>query len=91
MSVFSNYKVFMCECSMPEHHLLFQHDAEDEITEVYAHIHLNHYLPWYTRVWAALKYVFGINTNGVYDTVLMQKQTITELRDYLDGILKGRS
>lgn len=65
-------QTFKCECGMPSHHFFVSFDPLED--EVAVEIKLNHYLPWYTRLWVAFLYVIGREYNGQeYDTILLKK------------------
>ena len=44
----------ICACNSMDHQMLLWHDDDD----AYCVIHLAS-LPWYLRMWHALKYIFG--------------------------------
>lgn len=65
-----------CQCQDFNHVIRFNLDTEDG--EIYIDTHLNLYITWSARLWAALKYVFGRPTKfGHYDCTMLQ------LGDYL--------
>jgi len=73
---------FFCECWHPDHNFFVLYDRTDD--EVTVQVKLNHWLPWYKRVWVALKYILGVTTNsGDYDEVLLS----VEDRKKLAGVL----
>lgn len=47
-----------CACHAPYCCVMFCHDAEDD--DVTISPQLNHYLPWYTRIWHGAKYMLGM-------------------------------
>lgn len=62
---------FSCDCGEMDHTLRFVLDL-DEHSEIrcptiYTDIRLNHYLPWYRRVWIGIKYIFGTDIPQTHD------------------------
>jgi len=87
-------KYFECDCGSYMHNLRvvwFQDEWMKENNcekELYVDIHLNHYLPWYKRVWTALRYIFKKEVVGAYDCVVLDYKTAKELRDFLDSMIE---
>jgi hypothetical protein len=76
-------KYVECMCSTPSHTLLFTRDDEGDC-EVYVSYQLNTYHAWYTRIWLAIKYVFGYsNRYGNWDCTLLDKAKVEELVAFL--------
>ena len=59
-----------CCCGSPQHTLRFVLDfdtfGDDEIPTIYTDVQMAHYLPWYKRIWVAIKYIFGYDTVDHY-------------------------
>ncbi len=49
---------FECACGSPEDTIRFTLDKE--LGMIYCDFYLNHYIPWYKRIWIAIKYIFKI-------------------------------
>lgn len=66
----------LCECRSPEHMItVSQYNDGDEHDD--AHLghcviqtSMNHYLPWYRRIWVAMKYVFKAEYNNYTETIV---------------------
>lgn len=68
-----------CECHSDEHTLRFTIDAED--CTIYTSVFLNHWRPWYTRIWIAIKYIFGYKCRyGHFDCTSMGEDQVRQLR-----------
>lgn len=68
-----DFKYLECACYSPCHTLRIWADDEDELVMV--EVHLTQ-LPWYERLWVAVKYVFG-TTNKLHsfeETMLNKEQ-----------------
>lgn len=73
---------FDCQCSDFQHSFRFTLDPEDG--EVWLDVHLANWLPWYKRVWAALRYVFKCDrAYGHYDVTILRDEDYDRLRDLL--------
>jgi len=71
-----------CACSRQEHSLIFEYDAEDD--EVVAYVYLDQYLPWWRRVWTAIRYVFQRSERwGHYDTTVWTREMFTKLGEWM--------
>lgn len=68
---------FECQCRSPEHTIRFWYDARE--VELSTEVQLNHYLPWWKRVLAAVKYVFGISTYPHFDSFIMKSDDVERL------------
>ncbi len=80
-----------CECMSPEHNIrfCFMIDKDPNRSEISVDVHMSHYLPWYRRVWLAVKYVLGIETRSHYDTFMMSRVDATRLRGLLEDFEKA--
>ena len=59
-----------CQCSDFNHVFRFVLDEQDGA--VWLEVQLNAWLPWYARLWVALRYLFGKpQAYGHFDTVSM--------------------
>lgn len=89
----SNIELFTCDCHFVSHHVVvdeLRYNSHPEEDRVVICPTLNHYLPWYSRLKVAVKYVFGIdNTFDAYSEVLLDKENTTRLRDYLNRFLEN--
>lgn len=78
-----DYFYFECQCSDYEHVFRFALDPKDG--EVWLDVNLNHCLPWYKRVWIALRYVFKkTEAYGHYDITMLRDDDYKRLHDLLD-------
>ena len=74
-----------CECHSPEHLGTFAlwDWGPKERPEIYACLQASHYLPWYLRIWPAVKYVFsgwGISWSDVH----LQPKDVDQLLEMLE-------
>ena len=77
------YTYFDCECSDFGHVIRFSLDHEDGSLWLEAHMCL--WLPWYRRVWHAIRYVFGYpRLYGHYDITLLRNEDYDRLKALLD-------
>jgi hypothetical protein len=69
-----------CDCLNPDHAVRFS-ILRDEMfpPEILINLHLNHYLPFHQRIFAAIKFVFGIKEATHYDVVELSKDQINRL------------
>ena len=76
---------FECACMSPEHVIAFTLDEYDENDcELYLEVQLINYMPWYKRVWPAIKYLLNIEPNcGRWDTWLLNPNDANKLKDLL--------
>lgn len=77
------HRYFDCQCSDFNHVFRFVLDEKDG--EVWLEVNLNKYLPWYKRVWEAVRFVFGWEkAYGHYDIVMLREEDYTQLHGLLD-------
>lgn len=77
------HRYFDCQCSDFNHVIRFVLDEKDG--EAWLEVNINPYLPWYKRVWEAVRYVFGKRpAYGHYDTVMLREEDYHQLHDLLD-------
>lgn len=77
---------FDCQCSEFGHTVRFVYDDDsyEGTGELWLETRLVNWLPWYKRVWAALRYVFKVGReDGEYDTTLLKVQDYDRLRELL--------
>jgi hypothetical protein len=77
-------KVFLsCECSDPEHIVIVSvWDWDDSHPDFNISVQARNWKPFYKRVWAALKYIFGADL--VWDDVLVDRKDIPKLQAAID-------
>lgn len=77
-----------CACDSDEHTLRFTLDKDDG--EIFTSVYLNQWLPWYKRVWRALRYVFGYRCKyGHWDCTIINREGARKLRAILDEFERG--
>lgn len=81
---------FDCACADYAHSIRFVYDPDD--AELHLEVHLNNYLPWYRRIWPAIKHVLGMQVKwGHYDVTLLKEEDYVRLHELMDRSLqKGR-
>ena len=65
-------ELFECACYLPNH--MFYVSKYDDEDEFYVHVQLNNWLPWYKRIYYAVKYIFGGDC-GWDETILGEEGT----------------
>lgn len=83
-----------CACHTPEHHFIL-HDGPDYNGDyepwVYLETHLFNYLPWYKRIWPAIRYIFGYKSRyGNFDSINIGEKDMVKIRDFFDEAIKIR-
>jgi hypothetical protein len=80
-----------CNCLAPEHLLRFYWwEDEDRDNPEWGYLcvetNLSHYLPWYKRIWHAIKYIFGSPCG--WGETLIYKENAKELKSIIEDYLK---
>jgi hypothetical protein len=71
------YTYLPCECAS------FILDKENK--ELWLEIHLNTYLPWWKRVWSAIKYIFGHKSEyGHFDCWMMRPDDANKIIELME-------
>ena len=73
--------LFVCDCHSLEHQLVVSYfpDDDDFADCVYVSVHLA-VQPWHQRLWTALKYLFGHQSNyGAFDEILLNADSCRQL------------
>lgn len=76
-----------CDCGDPDHMLVFDtwHWDEGDV-DSYVSFSLSHGVPWYKRVWYALKYVFtGKTTKHWWPEVVLTREKVDSIIKYLNA------
>lgn len=81
-----------CSCSSMEHNVRIILDTDDG--SIFVNVNLNSYLPWYTRVWRAINYIFMPRKSkyGHYEEVILKPKDYNKIRNLLaksEEIIKG--
>ena len=86
----SSKKIYIqCACHSIEHLLVasiedFSTKKHPKDIMFYFDIQLNHYLPWYKRVFLAIKYAFGFKSSiGHWDNIIIFPEDAVELKNLL--------
>lgn len=83
-------EIEICQCSSLEHQVIFQFDPDEGYNDfLYINVALNHYYPWYKRIWLGIKYMFGYECRfGHYDEIMLNREGVTRIRDRFNAVLK---
>ncbi len=74
---------FECTCLTFDHNVRFE--VDNEIGTISISVPLNHWLPWWKRIWLAIKYVFGKTQRyGHYDTIQLNPNDYEKIKTILD-------
>ena len=72
---------FECACYSDEHQLIFHYDPEEG--DLWVDVHLRN-MPWYNRVWQAIKHVFGYKCKyGCFDTWMLNADHVDRMIEML--------
>ena len=78
-----NMQRFECTCSTFDHNIRFE--VDEEMGHIAISVPLNHWLPWWKRLWLAVKYVLKQTERyGHYDTVMLNPNDYGKIRELLD-------
>lgn len=82
---------FACSCHNPECVIavdLYLSPADDrfpETRDLCFHVQLSQWLPWYKRLWHAMRYVWGSQSNKYHwAETYLKKEDVARLRSLLD-------
>jgi len=77
------YKYIKCDCTAPEHTLIFTFDEDKEYgNQVYVHVFLDQPHNVFKRTWFALKYILNFRPKwGQFSETCLSEKQIEELRD----------
>lgn len=90
-----NTEYFECECGCLMHNVrivwfqdewMKKHNCEKEL---YIDIHLNHYLPWYKRIYHAILYIFKSEKCKPYDCVTLSYEEANRLKNFIGNITES--
>ena len=85
-----NHELFICQCDSIEHTLIATYDEQEDLEPwVSLSVHLKQYFPWYKRIWVAIKYIFGHQSNyGAFDEFIFKKEDVNKLQKIVDYLKK---
>jgi hypothetical protein len=81
----------VCACGSLDHVIQFHMD--EEYGELHIDVMLNHYLPWWRRLWLACRYVTGWGAGPVrarYDSFLFDERDLGALEGAIRRIQVAR-
>lgn len=74
---------FNCQCTDFNHIFRFVYDPKDN--DMWLEVHLYNWMPWYKRVWAAIRFIFKMEpAYGHYDTTIIRPEDIKNLQNLID-------
>ena len=76
-------KYYECQCGSPSHTLRFVLDLDPEFPTLYTELMMSHYLPWYKRIWVAIKYIFRYDTTDHYGSWELKPEDADDLINLL--------
>lgn len=79
------YHYVECDCRDDAHLFKLVYVPGDNygVGNVCLSVQMNQYLPWYKRVWQALRYVFGAESRfGHWDTTCMEPDRVQALHSF---------
>jgi hypothetical protein len=80
---------FACDCYSDEHTLRFQYIKDDEdplFSEVYTSVYVGSPGPWWKRLWAFIKYVFGHRCKyGDFDCFVLRRADLDRMIRMLEA------
>lgn len=69
-----------CACDSAEHVVRLSANPTDEYLPLWFEFHLVHHRRWWTRVWVAVKYIFGYQSKyGAFDTCCPSGEAANEI------------
>jgi len=69
-----------CQCSSGNHIITFNYDSDDN--EVYCNVYVEQNKPLHKRIWYAIKYIFGWQSNyGAYSEIILRPEDADALND----------
>ena len=77
------HRLFICECNSPDHQIIVSKFTYDDYADndVYFTVGLIEDLPFFKRLWVALRYLFGRNQPQV--EIILSPEKIKSLVDCL--------
>jgi len=90
MSIPITRQLIECKCSDVGHLVVLERtEWEGEEPNLYLYLQLNHYLPFYKRVWNAIKYIFGtIDHQCHWSGTLITDESAKNLQTLLEKQIK---
>jgi hypothetical protein len=89
---------FVCKCGNVEDHVIFEVVRykwnDDEICDhdLTVHVQMNHFLPWYKRLYRAFLYVIAKNSTWYhYSETLISVEDAVRMRDILDKYIEEKN
>lgn len=86
---------FDCDCSSPDHQVIFTAWENDDSVwdeEMFVHVSLNESHVWYRRIIPAFRYLIGLPAiRWHYSDVVLRKADAERMRAFLDKFIQGRN
>lgn len=82
---------FECRCFADEHGIRFTYDDDPNDPEIYLHVFLNDWLPWYIRIYRSVKYIFGYKCKyGHWDCWLLNPRDAERLNKFTQKMMNRK-
>jgi hypothetical protein len=75
---------FRCSCGDSVDHMMVVHIyAQDDYKDLSFHLQMNEYLPLYSRIIAAFKYIFGFKSRFHWAETIIKNEDISRLKAFI--------
>jgi len=82
----NDIQYFECSCYSPEHLLKIEvEDCELLGENMYVYVQLNNRVPFFKRIWYAIKYIFKSDSCCRWEETILTKQDIVRLQETIKG------
>lgn len=80
----------LCLCGHSDHMIILNFEETGDYVECSMEIHLSP-LPFYKRLWRAIKYVCGYRSRyGDFDELIIDRESAVKLRNYFDKAISNK-
>jgi hypothetical protein len=77
-------EIFICDCHSKEHMAIVSlYDWDGGPPDFYLEITAEHHLPWYRRIWVAVKYIFAQPSLSWHD-IILKPEDVARLASVID-------
>lgn len=82
------HELFVCDCEDLSHQFIITYCNDTDAPSISVQVKLTTWLPWYKRLWVAIKYLFrpGECRFGEYDEVLLKRSDAVRLQNVVNRL-----
>lgn len=71
-----------CDCNDPDDMVIMEYDKEAPEEGMEFYYKLKYHLPWYKRIWVAIKYIFKFDEKYQFSELILHPDMVQEICEF---------